>query len=84
MGCIQLKYLICPEDQYWFEKSWYRTCQLECKYDQAFLKLNIQSCEACFSPDKIQRLERARIYLHGCKVNAKNNNLKRISKIVCS
>lgn len=80
-GLYTAKISICPVDLYWFEKSWYRTCLLECKYDKAFLKLKVQSCEACFSPENIKRLERARIYMYGAKVNAKNCNLKEADKL---
>lgn len=75
-GLYTAKLSICPEDIYWYEKTWFRTCQLECKYDLAFLKLNVNSCEKCFDPQMIQRLERARIYIHGVRVNAKNCNNK--------
>lgn len=80
-GLYTAKISICPENQYWYEKSWYRTCQLQCKYDQAFLQLNIQSCEACFSPDKLERLERARMYMYGCLVNTKNCNQREAKKL---
>ena len=80
-GRYTAKISICPEEQYWFEKSWYRTCLLECKYDKAFLKLNVQSCEICFSPEKLEKLERARIYIHGVKVNAKACNNKEADKL---
>jgi len=80
-GLYTAKISVCPEEQYWFEKSWYRTCQLDCKYDKAFLKLKVQSCEACFSPENLQRLERARIYSYGAKVNAKNQNYKEADKL---
>lgn len=80
-GLYTAKISICPEDKFWFEKSWYRTCLLECKYDKAFLKLNVQSCEACFSPEKLKKLERARIYIYGVKTNAANCNNKEASKL---
>lgn len=80
-GLYTAKISVCPEDKYWFEKSWYRTCLLECKYDKAFLKLNVQSCEVCFSPEKLQRLERARMYIYACKVNAKNCNVLESKKL---
>jgi hypothetical protein len=80
-GLYTGKISVCPEDQFWFEKSWYRTCLLECKYDKAFLKLNVQSCEACFSPEKLQKLERARIYIYGCKTNAASCNMKEADKL---
>jgi hypothetical protein len=80
-GLYTAKISICPEDKFWFEKSWYRTCLLECKYDKAFLKLNVQTCDACFSPEKLQKLERARIYIYGVKTNAQNCNNKEADKL---
>jgi len=80
-GLYTAKISICPEEQYWFEKTWYRTCLLECKYDKAFLKLNVQPCEACFSPEKLEKLERARVYIYGVKVNAASCNVKEAGKL---
>jgi len=80
-GMYTAKISICPEERFWYEKSWYRTCLLECKYDKAFLKLNVQSCDACFSPEKLQKLERARIYIYGVKTNAANCNIKEADKL---
>lgn len=80
-GLYTAKISVCPEDVYWYEKSWYRTCLLECKYDKAFLNLNIQSCEVCFSPEKLQRLERARMYIYGCKVSARDCNNKQADSL---
>ena len=59
----------------------YRTCLLECKYDKAFLKLNVQSCDDCFSPESLEKLERARIYIYGVKTNAQNCNNKEADKL---
>jgi len=80
-GLYTAKISICPVDKYWFEKSWFRTCLLECKYDKAFLKLNVQSCEKCFSKDNKERLDRAYIYMYGAKANAKNRNFKEANKL---
>ena len=80
-GIYIAKITMCPIDQFWYEKTWYRTCQLECKYDLAFLKLNINVCESCFSPEKLERLERARIYIYGVKTNAKSCNYKEANKL---
>lgn len=80
-GLYTAKISICPEDVFWFEKSWYRTCLLDCKYDKAFLKLNIQSCQSCFSPEKLEKLERARIYIYGAKVNAGVFNFKEAERL---
>ena len=80
-GLYTAKISVCPEEQFWFEKSWYRTCLLECKYDKAFLKLNVQSCEVCFSPERLEKLERARIYIYGVKTNAQNCNVREADKL---
>lgn len=80
-GLYTAKISVCPEEQFWFEKSWYRTCLLECKYDKAFLKLNVQSCEVCFSPEGLEKLERARIYIYGVKTNAQNCNVREADKL---
>ena len=80
-GLYTAKISICPEDKFWFEKSWYRTCLLECKYEKAFLQLNVQPCESCFSPERLEKLERARIYIYGVKVNAANCNVKEADKL---
>lgn len=80
-GLYTAKISICPEDQYWFEKTWYRTCQLECKYDKAFLKLKVNTCDVCYNTDSIQRLERARTYIYGVKANVKACNNKEAGKL---
>lgn len=80
-GLYTAKMSICPEEIYWFEKSWYRTCLLECKYDKAFLKLNVNSCEACYNPEKIKALDRAELYMNACVMQAKNCNIKEATKL---
>lgn len=80
-GLYTAKISICPEDIYWYEESWYRTCLLQCKYDKAFLKLNVSSCEVCYNPEKIKALERAELYMNSCIAQAKNCNIKEASKL---
>lgn len=80
-GLYTGKISICPEDKFWYEKSWYRTCLLDCKYDKAFLKLNLDTCNSCFSPEKIGKLENARIYIYGVKTNANQCNFKEADKL---
>ncbi len=80
-GLYTAKMSICPEDKFFFEKSWYRTCILQCKYDKAFLKLSVQDCQACFSPQKLESLKRAKIYMMSAKVQADNCNFKEADKM---
>lgn len=48
------KISICPYDRFWFEKKWYRTCQLECKFNKAFLRLELNACNNC-PPSKLEQ-----------------------------
>lgn len=80
-GLYTAKMTVCPEDKFYFEKSWYRTCLLQCKYDKAFLKLNVQECQACFSPQKLESLRRAKIYMMSAKVQADNCNFKEADRM---
>lgn len=80
-GIYTAKVSVCPEDQYWYEDTWFRTCLIECKFDKAFLKLNVQTCETCFSPEKIKTLTRVKVYIMGVKANVKNCNMKEAQKL---
>lgn len=75
-GIYTAKMSMCPEEEYFFEKTWYRTCQLECKYDTALLKLDISKCDECFDPKKLDQLKRAFIYIQGVKANMNKCNIK--------
>jgi len=80
-GLYTAKISICPQDRFFYEQSWYRTCLLECKFDKAFLKLKVQSCESCFSPDKLKSLDRAWIYIKSIQANVKDCNYKEADKL---
>ena len=80
-GLYTAKISICPQDRFFYEQSWYKTCLLECKFDKAFLKLKVQSCESCFSPDKLKSLDRAWIYIKSIQANVKDCNYKEADKL---
>lgn len=80
-GLYTAKMSICPEDQFYFEKSWFRTCQLECKYNKALLKLDISECSTCFDKDKLAQLQRTNIYIQGIKANVENCNIAQAKKL---
>ena len=71
---------ICPEDKFYFEKSWYRVCELECKYYKAFLKVNPEACVSCYDPEKIKRLQTSKFYINAIKANVNNDNIKEAQK----
>ena len=80
-GVYTGKISICPEDQFWFERTWYRTCQLQCKYEQALLSLNISECENCYNPEKLKILKRVKLYIEGIKANTEINNIKEANNL---
>lgn len=80
-GLYTAKISICPEEQFYYEKSWFRTCQLECKYNKALLKLDISECSTCFDKDKLAQLQRANIYIQGIKANVEDCNIKQAQKL---
>jgi len=75
-GVYTAKISMCPEDQYFYEKTWMRTCKLECQYDLALLKLDITKCDECFDPKKLEALQRANIYIQGVRANMTACNIK--------
>jgi len=80
-GVYTAKISICPYDLYWFEKTWYRTDKLECLYYQALLKLDINSCSDCFSPENLGMLATAKVYIEGVKANMYNNNIAKATEL---
>ncbi len=75
-GIYTAKISVCPEEQYFYEETWYRTCLLDCKYKQALLKLGITECDNCFDPKKYSELSKARTYIDGIHANTEVGNLK--------
>lgn len=74
-GFYTAKISVCPYNQYKFERSWYRTCQLECKLGQAILKMGINSCGNCFSNVKMQQLQLADFYIKAIHANVVDANV---------
>lgn len=80
-GLYTAKISICPHDKFWYEKSWYRTCKLECKYNQAVLKLGLTECSNCLDPNMTASLHRALLYIQGVKANTVTANIKKSSDL---
>ena len=75
-GAYTIKMSICPSDFYWTERTFYRTCQIECKYDEAILLLDLNNCSTCYNKDLWQQIQRARTFIEGCKSNANSCNIR--------
>lgn len=80
-GAYTIKITICPYDQFWAEKTFYRTCQLECKYSKAILSLDMNSCTDCFDVSKSENLDTIRRYIQGVKANANDCNIKKATEL---
>ena len=78
-GIYTAKISICPEEQFYFERTWYRTQTLECKYKQALLKLGITECDNCFDSKKYAEVAKAKTYMDGIHSNMEVGNIKQAS-----
>lgn len=74
-GNYIIKMTVCPYETYWFEMDYYRTCQIECKYDNALLKLDYGNCSHCFDNGLSEKLNTAWRFIQGIKANSKNGNI---------
>jgi len=75
-GWYTIKMSICPYDQFWVEKDYYRVCKLQCKWYQALLKLDLNKCDNCYANAYSEKLRQAWFYLQGITANAENNDLQ--------
>jgi len=80
-GAYTIKMSACPYNILYCEQTFYRTCKLECKYDTAILYLDLNNCTTCYNQDLADKLNTARIYIEGCKANAKNSNIKKATEL---
>ncbi len=80
-GIWVAKISICPYDQFWAEKKWFRTCQLECKFDKAFLTLELDKCTNCYSKDRARQLDLAWRYIQGTKANVGDCNFAKATTL---
>ena len=65
----------------WFEKKWYRTCRLECKFLNAFLTLKLDQCNNCYPPKLEQQLDYIERLITGIHANVGNCDWKSASEL---
>lgn len=80
-GLWTIKLSVCPYDQFYFEKSFYRTCEIECKYNRAILTLDFNKCTTCFDSNKVKKLDTARRYIDGVVANVENLNFNKATEL---
>mgnify|MGYP003619271391 FL=1 len=64
-GLWKIKYSICPNDKLFIEKFFLKTDKIQCKYDQAFLSLDLANLSTEKEKRKRQDLEEIEIFLQG-------------------
>lgn len=79
-GVYTIKISICPYDIFWYEKDYYRTCQLECKYYKAVIQLDLSVCESCYSKNKMNKLNLAWVYIQGVWANTQDGNINKATE----
>jgi len=80
-GLWTIKQSICPFEDNWYEKKFYRLCQLECKFYSAFLNLELSKCEDCYSDEKAKKLNTAWMYMQGVKANVGKCNFNKATTL---
>jgi hypothetical protein len=80
-GLYTIKITICPYDKYYKEKTFYRTCQLECKYFKAILTLDFNRCSSCFDTSQVKKLDTAKRYIDGVIANSENCNYNKATEL---
>lgn len=80
-GLWTAKISVCPHETNWFEKSWYRTKVLECKYYKAFLQLELSLCTNCYNKNKKQKLDLIWTYIQGVHANVVDANYKQATAL---
>ena len=80
-GLWTAKISVCPYATNWYEKSWYRTAVLECKYYKAFLQLELNICTSCYNKDKKEKLDLIWTFIQGIHANASDGNYKKASEL---
>jgi|694.fasta_scaffold05535_25 hypothetical protein len=80
-GPYTIKISICPHDQFYKERTFYRMCKLECLYFKALLELDFAQCSACYSKDKLEKLKLAGLYMEGVLANTNDCNLKEANSL---
>jgi len=80
-GAYVIKISICPHNEHWIEKVFYRTCKIDCKYDLAILQLDLNNCTTCYDSKLAEVLTTIRLYIEGTKANARLGNIRQATML---
>lgn len=80
-GLWKIRYSICPNDKLFIERFFLKTDKIQCKYDQAFLSLDLANLSTETEKRKRKDLEEVEIFLQGAIAAANNQNAKLASDL---
>lgn len=80
-GLWKIKYSICPNDKLYIEKVFLKTDKLECKFAQAFLKLDLSDCDQDNGKCEFEKLQDVEIYIQGAIASANIKDFKSASTL---
>ncbi len=75
-GIWKFKYSICPNDKLFIERFYLKTDQIVCRYTQAFLNLDLNTCDDPVDKDKRKKLDEIEFYINGAIAAGNNQNAK--------
>jgi len=80
-GIYKIKYTNNPANQYFVEKTFFRTYQIEADKDEAFLKLEIMECDGQIKKQKKQTIDLIEYYINGAIASANKCALKQATEL---
>jgi len=75
-GLWTIRYSICPNDKTLIEKVFIRVDKLLCKFNQAFLTLDLSTCNNDVDKYKMNFLEKIDLFIQGSIAATNNKNFK--------
>lgn len=80
-GLWKIKYSICPNSELFIEKFFLRTDRIQCRYTQAFLSFDLDTCDNPIDLKKKRDLDEIEFYITGAIAAANNQNAKEASDL---
>lgn len=75
-GIWKVKYSICPNDKLFIEKFFLKTDKLQCKYNQAFLSLDLKCSNCSGDKEKRRQLDQIEFFIKAAIAASNDQNAK--------
>ncbi len=80
-GLWKIRYSICPNDKLFIDRFFLRVDKIMCRYNQAFLNLDLSNCDNPVNISKKTKLDNIEFYITGAIGAANNQNPKLASDL---